>query len=487
MNLNNASLLDAALYYAEQGIKVFPLAHKNAPVPSNGFHDGTTNAGIITDWWSREQWLIGGVIPANIVIVDTDVADAELAMKAFGWELPATLTAKSRRGSHRWYRTPTSISRKINVMHGVDVLTNGYVILPPSKHTEGNYKWVGEFDKDAISDAPEWLLAHEKAEAMEEEGLDGDRLLKGIPEGFRQTTLFRKACQYRGQGKISKAEAVVLIDAMAKASGFKEQTADYIVNRVWKNYPANESDEPAKRGKVWNLAVLAKSNIERPVDLIEGLIPQGVSLLTSDPKAGKSFMAAQMACAIAKGSKLWGRQARENGVFYIDAEQGEGFAVDRWMNQTGGQIPTNVDVAFSWRRMDKGGVKDLEEYLAVSPHVRLLVIDTLSQFYPVEQQSGGNAYFNEAVIMEKIRKIYRDWGCSVLMIHHNSKATQGSKLKSASSTQALTGGCDGVMTLADSNLPELKFDGNLYVTGKNIHSSIIRLHFDEETSLWQER
>lgn len=66
-----------------------------------------------------------------------------------------------------------------------------------------------------------------------------------------------------------------------------------------------------------------ENDVEVP-DLIEGLVAdEDVTLLGGHGGAGKSFLALQMACAVALGSEILGRETRQSRVLYYSAEDGK--------------------------------------------------------------------------------------------------------------------------------------------------------------------
>ena len=160
--------LRAALEYAEDGFAVFPCGPDKTPRIARGFHDATTDADAIRDWFTTDAKLtIGLAVPEGFIIIDTDPRNGGTeTMRALRREhgrgaFPRTLTAKTGGGGeHRWYRVPEEdqgerLRGKLGV--GVDVKRagKGYVIVPPSLTDSGPYQWLN--DNDAV-DAPAWMM-----------------------------------------------------------------------------------------------------------------------------------------------------------------------------------------------------------------------------------------------------------------------------------------------------------------------------------------
>lgn len=174
--------LKAALWYASQGIYVFPIhsivgglctcsagsrcdSPGKHPRTAHGFKDATIDSNIITKWFS--QWPNSGVGIAtgqsNLVVVDVDPrnrGDASLADMPPMPQTPRTLTGGG--GLHFFFRKPVGMFKCGTIAQGIDIKADGgYVAAPPSLHISGTpYR----ADPDArigevpFADVPDWLL-----------------------------------------------------------------------------------------------------------------------------------------------------------------------------------------------------------------------------------------------------------------------------------------------------------------------------------------
>src|SRR5262249_10653601 len=135
---------------------------------SHGHHDATTDHALITAWWTVSP-------TANIArrldpfhpVLDTDPrhdGDATLRQleQQYG-SLPDTMRALSGRGdkgTHYYFTSPVPIPHKVFLGTGIDVLSDGYVILPPSIHPVSGkpHLWDVGPDEDSLDALPDWLI-----------------------------------------------------------------------------------------------------------------------------------------------------------------------------------------------------------------------------------------------------------------------------------------------------------------------------------------
>lgn len=152
-----ATLRDRALRYAAHGVRVFPCAPGGkTPLTRNGFHDATTDPGVIAVWWERH--------PSANVATPTgapgfDVLDVDVRPNGSGW---GAFNRATRAGLLTgWLRAVETPSGGLHLhfpgsdqpngsLRGehVDFRGHGgYVLLPPS-HVQaetyaGTYTLVG--------------------------------------------------------------------------------------------------------------------------------------------------------------------------------------------------------------------------------------------------------------------------------------------------------------------------------------------------------
>lgn len=148
-----ARCVDAGLFYASLGLRVFPLQPRSK-IPfrgSRGCHDATTDPGQIRAWWERWPDANLGIATGHLVdVVDIDGPDGVASWAELVDELPPTLGSVStpRAGGTHLYVAAAGVRNGAKIAPGLDIRgLGGYVVAPPSyvvvadKGYEGTYRW----------------------------------------------------------------------------------------------------------------------------------------------------------------------------------------------------------------------------------------------------------------------------------------------------------------------------------------------------------
>jgi hypothetical protein len=167
------SMLDAALAYAAEGLRVFPLAPRDK-VPlipksegGNGCHDGTSDAAQIRAWWGRwPDANVGVATGQGLLVVDLDgdegcLALADLCGKHGSLPITRRVSTGRQGGFHFWFRAigsgvRNSTGARNGLAPGIDTRGAGGYVVGAGTHPSGR-RYIA--DELPIADAPEWLLA----------------------------------------------------------------------------------------------------------------------------------------------------------------------------------------------------------------------------------------------------------------------------------------------------------------------------------------
>ena len=232
---NQPSVLQAALWYAERGIAVFPLGPAKRPLARcaacrppgacpgrdecrcgvdtcHGFYAATSDHAVINGWWGRyPDWQIGlrtGQV-SDLVALDVDLdkggLDSLIALQQAGLDIRGTAVQLSGSGlsfhllySHPGGTVPNSAGR---LGDGLDVRGDGgYVVGAPSRHpaTGAHYQLLGE-----LAQLPVWRPPSHPEHA---------RSFSATPQQQRN-----RSVALRGTGRLTSTRVQALVDLVGSA------------------------------------------------------------------------------------------------------------------------------------------------------------------------------------------------------------------------------------------------------------------------------
>ena len=185
--------------------------------------------------------------------------------------------------------------------------------------------------------------------------------------------------------------------------------------------------------------------------VIEGWLPVGLTKLVSPEKAGKTFLAMQMAMSVA-GKKqfldMFGI-SKPGKVLYLGLEQSLGLNHERLLAMSGiDGIPDNLDIVSAgsdWPALDRGGLARLEAYIK-EEKPSMIVIDVWQAVAPATN-GRDNAYQADSKALRPLHGLANSTGTGILFIHHTRKGAVSSKDPSES-----TSGSRALDSVPDHNI-----------------------------------
>lgn len=224
-----------------------------------------------------------------------------------------------------------------------------------------------------------------------------------------------------------------------------------------------------------------------PEFIVEGMIPCGLSFLSGPPKARKTFLALQMAAAVATGNPFLGRSTKNCDVVYLDLE-GSKSRVSTRSDRMTIQIPRNVYITNRvQKKLSDGLVEELRKLHRERPQIRLVIIDTYSRARGNVKVGGANAYDQDVAFLEPVQQMAIEENIAILFIHHDKKGAgfASDSFERLSGTMGISGSADAVLNLI---LDGKRFDGKatLEFTPRDAKGGEVPLVFDERFCEWQE-
>ena len=213
---------------------------------------------------------------------------------------------------------------------------------------------------------------------------------------------------------------------------------------------------------------------------VEGMIPEGYTVLSAAQKAGKSWMAQQMCLAVAKGEDFLGRKTTKGTAIYIALEDCEKFAQDR-QNTIGTHGVDGFKYVFDAPPMDMGFIKELDELTAGIDDLRLVVVDVLKkiEYQPLPRESAVHCDYRTGTEL-------KDWadkkGVSLVAITHNTKEDHSDPFNNTSGTVGVTASADALVMISREN--RYDSDAMMAITGRRVMTSLAKIRLNEKC-IWE--
>jgi hypothetical protein len=336
--------------------------------------------------------------PASGLIV-LDVDDSQ-SFSGLNLTVPETFTVKTAKGFHYYFRYPDNgnygckaLKHPVYKKHSVfDIRGNGgQVVAPGSIHPETdaiyeikknvpvapspdwliNYLNGGQIDDSPLWDVPlpdpayhDFLgtlnLSVEQIEQITAKQVKGDRSEIGI--GI--------ICSLISHG-IDERKIFNLFDHYPIGEKYREKgnsKANWLRGEIKRARDFVGIPAPKERASVSDLpkgftaSELIRMEIPEPKYVIPGIIPPGLTILAGKPKEGKSILALNICVDVSLGDKVFDKiQVEQGGVLYLALEDTKRRLQNRLTDMLMGRLAPNNLVFFTdWKRMDQGGLDELE-------------------------------------------------------------------------------------------------------------------------------
>ena len=216
--------------------------------------------------------------------------------------------------------------------------------------------------------------------------------------------------------------------------------------------------------------------------VVPGLIPEGLTILAGRPKIGKSWAALDVAIGIASKRDVLGALKVDQGdVLYLALEDNPRRLqrrITKLLSPFGGAWPERLTLATRWRRLDQGGVEDIEAWCKCVPEPRLVILDTLAGVRPTRDNSQ-TLYDTDYKALLDVHRLANDRGLSAVALHHTRKMDADDPLDTVSGSLGLVGCADTCLILARSSKGT-----TLYVRGRDIEEGERAVIFGNEICRW---
>ncbi len=233
--------------------------------------------------------------------------------------------------------------------------------------------------------------------------------------------------------------------------------------------------EPRPHRVRWSAVDLLATNFAPVRYAVPGIIPEGFTLLPGPPKVGKSWLALNIAVAVASGGKVLGSVAVDCApVLYLALEDTPRRLASRLRTVLGDEpAPENLTFVTEWPRGLEAAER-LNDHLEAVPDTGLVIIDVLAK---IRGRSGAEEAMYDADyrFASSLKAVADRHGTSLLGVHHVRKAAATDFVDTVSGTHGLAGAAD---TIAVLKRARTETDAVLSVTGRDVDEAEHALTLD---------
>lgn len=153
--------------------------------------------------------------------------------------------------------------------------------------------------------------------------------------------------------------------------------------------------------------------------VLKGVLPStGLAAIYGPSASGKSFLALDMAAAIARGAPWFGRRTQMAPVVYVALEGEAGYRnrVTAWERANSTSLSLAMDFLLQPFRLNEP--QDVADLAAVAQHRSVIFIDTLNRAAPTADENSSR---DMGEILEGAKALQAATGGLVVLIHHTGK------------------------------------------------------------------
>ena len=245
----------------------------------------------------------------------------------------------------------------------------------------------------------------------------------------------------------------------------------------------NNEKEGLEASTTFSAVDLMAMELAEPKWAIDGIIPEGLSILAGNPKLGKSFLALNISIAVASGGLALGEiQVEKGDVHYLALEDSPRRLQERLTKSLDGQpTPDNLIMSIQWPRLNEGGLEQLDQWLKEHSKARLVIVDTFGMVRPINRKSG-DVYAEDYQNIRLLKGLADKYSVAILAVHHTNKLIKiEDPIENISGSFGLSGAADGLLIIKRERG---RHDASLLVTGRDTPEQQIALKWNERTWTW---
>ena len=220
-------------------------------------------------------------------------------------------------------------------------------------------------------------------------------------------------------------------------------------------------------------------NIDPPMFCVQGLLPQGLSILGGAPKVGKSWLVLALCLAVAKGEPIWNLPTTRGTALYLCLEDTLG-RIQQRLGSITDEAPPNLFFANAASTLAEDLEEQILDFCREHPDTKLIAIDT---FQLVRVPAGEPSYGGDYQEMGKLKRLADALQISVLLVHHLRKQGDRDPVNRLSGTSGIGGAVDSIFILDREERSQST--ARLICTGRDLEHRELGLRFSGDSCLWE--
>jgi len=228
---------------------------------------------------------------------------------------------------------------------------------------------------------------------------------------------------------------------------------------------------------------IQRQNIKPIRWIVNGILPEGLTIVCAPSKYGKSWMMMQLCNAVSQGLPFLDYKTEQCDCVYFSLEDSKRRFKSRLNKILNGKpAPKNFFGAVECKAMGGGLFEQLSELIATHPKTGLIIIDTFQKVRGGQsrEESVYGADYRE---MGEIKAFADKHNVCILLVHHLRKQSDDADIfNRINGSMAIMGASDTSWILARKK----RGDTNtiLAVTGRDVEDVELVLNFDRTAAVW---
>jgi hypothetical protein len=213
---------------------------------------------------------------------------------------------------------------------------------------------------------------------------------------------------------------------------------------------------------------------------------EGVTLLCSKPKYGKSWFALDAAIAATANRYTLGEIKPDQGdVLYLaleDSRRRLQRRITKLLPTFKAEWPAGLTIATKWRRLHEGGLEDIRAWYQRTKDNGgkpvAVIIDVLAK---IRKPTGNRqAYEADYEALTGLCELANGLGIAVIVIHHVRKMAADDLMETISGSFGIAGSADTLLVMAPGKTGGAVLD----IRGRDVESAELAIQFSKESCKW---